>query len=76
MFWSLGWSWWLILLPFCHEVEYCWRLDGCAWIEVDIEGAEFSCLVRDSSSSVLIAQNVTERVVGDDSDRVLLEVVS
>jgi hypothetical protein len=46
------------------------------WLEVDVEGAEFDCLFRDSSSSFLIEQDITERVVGDDGDRVLLEVVS
>jgi hypothetical protein len=46
------------------------------WLEVDIEGAEFDYPFGDSSSSILIAQNVIERVVGDDGDRVLLEVVS
>jgi hypothetical protein len=45
-------------------------------IEVDVEGAEFDCPLEDSSSSVLVPQDVTERVVGDDGDRVLLEVVS
>jgi hypothetical protein len=44
-------------------------------LEVDIESAEFDCPFGDSSSSVLIPQNVTERVVGDDGDRVLMEVV-
>jgi hypothetical protein len=52
------------------------RLDGCAWLEVDVEGVEFDRPFGDSFSSVLIAQNVTERVVSDDGDRVLLEVIS
>jgi hypothetical protein len=52
------------------------RLDGYAWIEVDGEGAEFDCPFGDSSSSILVPQDVDERVVGDDGDRVLLEVVS
>jgi hypothetical protein len=51
-------------------------LDGGVWLEVDVEGAEFDCPFGDSSSSILIAQNVTERVVCDDGDRVLLEVLS
>jgi hypothetical protein len=42
------------------------RLDGGAWLEVDVEGAEFDCPFVDSSSSILIAQNVTKRVVSDD----------
>jgi hypothetical protein len=50
--------------------------DGCAWLEVDVEGAEFDCPLGDSSSSILVLQDVAERVVGDDGDRVLLEVVS
>jgi hypothetical protein len=45
------------------------------WLEVDIEGAEFDYPFGDSSSSVLISQNVTERVVSNDGDQVLLEVV-
>jgi hypothetical protein len=52
------------------------RLDGCAWLEVNVEGAEFNCPLRDSSSSILVPQDVTERVVGNDGDRLLLEVVS
>jgi hypothetical protein len=46
------------------------------WLEVDVEGAEFNYPLGDSSSSMLVPQDVTERVVGDDGDRVLLEVVS
>jgi hypothetical protein len=46
------------------------------WLEVDVEGAEFDCPLEDSSSSILVPQDVTERVVSDDGDRVLLEVVS
>jgi hypothetical protein len=38
-------------------------------IEVDVEGAEFDCPLGDSSSSVLVPQNVAERVVVDDGDR-------
>jgi hypothetical protein len=74
--WPLGWSWQLILPPFFHEVDLCLRLDGGAWLEVDVKGAEFDYPFGDSFNSILIAQNVTEWVVGDDSDRVLLEVVS
>jgi hypothetical protein len=51
-------------------------LSHCAWLEVDVEGAEFDCPLGDSSSSVLVPQNVAQRVVDDDGDRVLLEVVS
>jgi hypothetical protein len=51
-------------------------LDGCAWLEVDIESAKFNCPFGDSSSNILIAQDVTERVVNDDGNQVLLEVVS
>jgi hypothetical protein len=50
------------------------RLDGCAWLEVDVEDAEFDCPLGDFSSSILVPQDVAERVVGDDGDRVLLEV--
>jgi hypothetical protein len=46
------------------------------WLEVDVEGAEFDRPLGDSSSSILIAEYVIERVVGDDDNRVLLEVVS
>jgi hypothetical protein len=52
------------------------RLVGCAWLEIDVEGAEFDCPLGDSSSSILVPQDVTERAVGDDGDQVLLEVVS
>jgi hypothetical protein len=52
------------------------RLDVCSWLEVDVEGAEFDCPFGDSSSSIWVPQDVAERVVGDDGDRVLLEVVS
>jgi hypothetical protein len=45
-------------------------------LEVNIEGAEFDCPFGDSSSSILVLQDVAERVVGDDGDRVPLEVVS
>jgi hypothetical protein len=37
--WALGWSRELIFPPLCHEVDYCLRLDGCAWLEIDVEGA-------------------------------------
>jgi hypothetical protein len=50
--------------------------EGCAWLEVDGEGAELDCPLGDSSSNILVPQDVAERVVGDDGDRVLLEVVS
>jgi hypothetical protein len=76
MLWSLGWSWQLILPPLYHEVDYCLRLDGCSWLEVDVEGAELDYPLGDSSSSILVPQDVTERIVGDDGDRVLLEVMS
>jgi hypothetical protein len=56
-------------------MKSCLRLDGCAWLEVDVEGAEFDCPLGDSSSSILVPQDVAERVVGDDGDRVLLEIV-
>jgi hypothetical protein len=52
------------------------RLDGCSWLEVDVEGAEFDYSLGDSSNSILVPQDVAEWVVGDDGDRVLLEVVS
>jgi hypothetical protein len=45
-------------------------------LEVDVEGAEFDYPLGDSSSSTLFPQDVAELVVGDDGDRVLLEVVS
>jgi hypothetical protein len=32
------------------------RLDGGAWLEVDVEGAKFDCPLGDSSSSILIAK--------------------
>jgi hypothetical protein len=51
-------------------------LDGDVWLEVDDEGAEFDCPLGDSSSSILIPEYVTEQVVSDDDNRVLLEVVS
>jgi hypothetical protein len=41
-----------------------------------VEGTEFYCPLGDSSSSILVPYDVTERVVGDDGDRVLLEVMS
>jgi hypothetical protein len=66
----------LIFLPLCHEVDQSLRLEGCSWLEVDVEGAEFECPLGDSSSSILVPQDVAERVVSDDGDRVLLEVVS
>jgi hypothetical protein len=46
------------------------------WLEIDVEGTKFDRPLRDSSSSILIAKYVTKRVVGDDDDRVLLEVLS
>jgi hypothetical protein len=46
------------------------------WLEVDVEGAKFDRPLGDSSSSTLVTKYVTERVVGDDDYRVLLEVVS
>jgi hypothetical protein len=46
------------------------------WLEVDVEGAKFDHPLRDSSSSILVAKYVTEQVVSDNDDRVLLEVVS
>jgi hypothetical protein len=46
------------------------------WLEVDVEGAEFDCPLGYSSSSIMVPQDVAERVLGDDGDRVLLEVVS
>jgi hypothetical protein len=52
------------------------RLDGCSWLEIDVEGAEFDCPLRDSSRSILVPQDVVDRVVGDDRDWVLLEVMS
>jgi hypothetical protein len=52
------------------------RLDGGAWLEVDVEGAEFNCPLGDSSISIQIVEYVTERVVSDNDNRVLLEVVS
>jgi hypothetical protein len=52
------------------------QLDGYSWLEVDVEGAEFDCPFGYSSSSILVPQNVAERVVSDDGDQVLLEVVS
>jgi hypothetical protein len=52
------------------------RLDGGVWLEVDIEGAEFDYPLGDCSSSFLIAEYVTEQVVGDDNNREVLEVVS
>jgi hypothetical protein len=45
------------------------------WLEVDVEGAEFDRPLGDSSSSIFVAKYVTEPVVGDNSDLVLLEVV-
>jgi hypothetical protein len=66
----------LILLPFFHEVNKCLRLDGCVWLEIDVMGAEFDCPLGDSSSSILVSQNVAERVVGNDGDLVHLELVS
>jgi hypothetical protein len=38
------------------------RLDGCTWLEVDVEGAELDCPLGDSSSSILVLQDVAERV--------------
>jgi hypothetical protein len=38
------------------------------WLEVDVEGVEFDCPLGDSSSSILVPQDVAERVVGDDGD--------
>jgi hypothetical protein len=52
------------------------RLAGCAWLEVDVEGAEFDCPLGDSSSRILVPQDVAEWVVGDNDNLVLLEVVS
>jgi hypothetical protein len=45
-------------------------------LKVDVEGAEFDYPLGDSSSSIFVPQDVTERVVSDDGDRVFLEVVS
>jgi hypothetical protein len=75
MLWSLDWSWKLILPPLCHEVDWSLRLDGCAWFEVDTEGIEFDCPFGDSSSSILVPQDVAERVVSDHGNQVILEVV-
>jgi hypothetical protein len=46
------------------------------WLEVDVEGTELDCPLGDSYSSILVPQDVAERLVGDDGDRVLLEIVS
>jgi hypothetical protein len=52
------------------------RLDSGAWLEVDVEGTEIDHPLGDSSSSIMVVEYVTKRVVGDDDDRVLLEVAS
>jgi hypothetical protein len=44
------------------------RLNGGAWLEVDVEGAEFDCPLGDPSSSFLIPHNVSKQVVYDDGD--------
>jgi hypothetical protein len=46
------------------------------WLEFDVEDAEFDYPLGDSSSSFLVPQDVAERVVGDNGNRLLLEVVS
>jgi hypothetical protein len=51
------------------------RLDSGAWLEVNVEGAKLDRPFEDFSSSILIMEYITERVVSDDDDRVLLEVV-
>jgi hypothetical protein len=45
-------------------------------LKFDVEGTEFDCPLGDSSNGILVPQDVAERVVGDDGDQVLLEVVS
>jgi hypothetical protein len=44
------------------------RLDSISWFEVDVEGAEFDYPLGGSSSGILIAEYVTERVVDDDNN--------
>jgi hypothetical protein len=38
------------------------RLDGCSWLEVDVEDAEFDCPFGDSSSGILVPYDVIEWV--------------
>jgi hypothetical protein len=52
------------------------RLDSGVWLEVDVKGTKFDRPFGDSSSSILIEKYITEQVVGDDDNRVFLEVVS
>jgi hypothetical protein len=42
------------------------RLDGCTWLEVDVEGTELDCPLGDSSSSILVPQDVAKREVSDE----------
>jgi hypothetical protein len=46
------------------------------WLEVDVEGVELDRPLGDPLGGIQVVEYITERVVGDHKDQVLLEVVS
>jgi hypothetical protein len=65
MLWQVGWSFHLVFLPFCHEIDQCLRLDGGARLEVESKSLQFHCPLGDKSSGIPIVEYIREWEISD-----------
>ena len=76
MLWVLSRRRNLILSPLSHEVNQCLTLDSGARLELERWGAKLDRPLGDSSCGIPIVKDITERVVCNHRNLVLLKIVS